>query len=176
MSDPVVRPLPQRNLAPDAERWLEALPAPVLGTLTFIASEVVFFGSLIVAYLAYRTRSPEGPRPSDLDVPITALFSIALFASSATVALAGRRLHRGDQRGFVLWLLATIALAVIFLVGQATEYGEDSLGGFVASTIGGVIIGTFWGIARIGSGIVDVFTFPVPFNDNRPLVEPDHHV
>jgi hypothetical protein len=61
-------------------------------------------------------------------------------------------------------------------VGQATEYGEDTLGGFVASTIGGVIIGTFWGIARIGSGIVDVFTFPVEFNDNRPLVEPDHHV
>ena len=61
-------------------------------------------------------------------------------------------------------------------VGQATEYGEDSLGGFVASTLGGVIIGTFWGIARIGSGIVDVFTFPVPFNDNQPLVDPDHHV
>jgi cytochrome c oxidase subunit I len=101
---------------------IELLPAPVLGTLTFIASEVVFFGSLIVAYLAYRTRSPDGPRPSDLDVPITALFSLALLASSATVALAGRRLHRGDQRGFVLWLLATIALAVIFLVGQATEY------------------------------------------------------
>src|ERR1041385_3587733 len=52
--------------------------------------------------------------------------------------------------------------------GQATEYGEDSLGGLLGSTIGGVIIGTFWGIARIGSGIVDVFTFPVPFNDNRP--------
>ena len=61
-------------------------------------------------------------------------------------------------------------------VGQVTEYGEDSLGGFVANTIGGVIIGTFWGIARIGSGIVDVFTFPVPFNDNQPLVDPDHHV
>lgn len=61
-------------------------------------------------------------------------------------------------------------------VGQATEYGEDSLGAFIGSTIGGVIIGTFWGIARIGSGIVDVFTFPIPFNDNQPLVQPDHHV
>jgi two-component system nitrogen regulation sensor histidine kinase GlnL len=31
MSDPVVRPFPPRALSPDAERWLEALPAPVLG-------------------------------------------------------------------------------------------------------------------------------------------------
>jgi putative exosortase-associated protein (TIGR04073 family) len=61
-------------------------------------------------------------------------------------------------------------------VGATTEYGEDTLGGFVGSTIGGLIIGTFWGVARIGSGIVDMFTFPVPFNDNEPLVEPDHHV
>jgi putative exosortase-associated protein (TIGR04073 family) len=60
--------------------------------------------------------------------------------------------------------------------GAATEYGEDTLGGFVGSTLGGLVIGTFWGIARVGSGIVDVFTFPVPFNDNQPLVQPDHHV
>ena len=61
-------------------------------------------------------------------------------------------------------------------VGAVTDYGEDTLGGLVASTLGGLIVGTFWGVARIGSGIVDVFTFPVPFNDNQPLVQPDHHV
>ena len=72
--------------------------------------------------------------------------------------------------------VAQLQKAVMRSRVQATEYGEDSLGGFVASTLGGVIIGTFWGIARIGSGIVDVFTFPVPFNDNQPLVDPDHHV
>ncbi|HET9229900.1 MAG TPA: PAS domain-containing protein, partial [Vitreimonas sp.] len=31
MSEPVVRPLHPRPSAPDAERWLEALPAPVIG-------------------------------------------------------------------------------------------------------------------------------------------------
>ena len=61
-------------------------------------------------------------------------------------------------------------------VGAATEYGEDTLGGAVASVLGGAVIGVFWGVARIGSGLVDVFTFPIPFNDNEPLVEPDHHV
>src|SRR5262249_21581173 len=31
MRDPAVRPLPQRSSTPDAERWMEALPAPVIG-------------------------------------------------------------------------------------------------------------------------------------------------
>jgi putative exosortase-associated protein (TIGR04073 family) len=61
-------------------------------------------------------------------------------------------------------------------IGAATEYGEDSLGGHIGSVLGGAMIGAFWGVARIGSGIVDVFTFPVPFNDNQPLIEPDHHI
>src|SRR5438093_1582274 len=61
-------------------------------------------------------------------------------------------------------------------VGAVTDYGEDSFGGFVGSVISGLIMGTFWGVARIGSGIVDVVTYPIPFNDNEPLVEPDHHI
>jgi hypothetical protein len=35
-------------------------------------------------------------------------------------------------------------------------------------------MGIGWGFARVGSGFVDVVTFPIPFNDNRPLVEPDY--
>jgi putative exosortase-associated protein (TIGR04073 family) len=63
------------------------------------------------------------------------------------------------------------------VAGSVTESGEDTLGGFVDSAITGVLVGTFWGVARVGSGIVDVFTFPVPFDeDNSPLVEPDHHI
>ena len=101
---------------------LSSRPAPVLATFAFLASEVIFFGALIVAFIEYRTRSATGPGPSDLDVPRTALFSLALFASSGTIILAGRRLRQDDQRGFRLWLLATIALGAIFLYGQVTEY------------------------------------------------------
>jgi len=65
---------------------------------------------------------------------------------------------------------------VTHTVWMTTEYGEDTIGGFVASAMGGAFVGLFWGVARMGSGIVDVFTFPIPFNDNEPLVEPDHHI
>jgi heme/copper-type cytochrome/quinol oxidase subunit 3 len=95
---------------------------PLLGVLAFIFSEATFFGALIVAYIEFHAKTGGGPSASILDVPRTALFSIALFASSATLAQAERRLTRDDQRGFNLWLLATIALGAIFLYGQGTEY------------------------------------------------------
>ncbi|HLI27995.1 MAG TPA: cytochrome c oxidase subunit I [Chloroflexota bacterium] len=106
----------------EAGGWLARWSAPVLGVLAFISSEVVFFGSLIVAYLLYRHSTGGGPGPDILNIPRTALFSLALFASSATIWLAERRLGRGDLAGFRLGLLATIALGVLFLVGQVTEY------------------------------------------------------
>ena len=109
------------------------------------------------------------------------LLGVGLVVGMAPVA---RAYDDNEQPpGFEKFTRGTVNIAtglpdeiIAHTVGQATEYGEDSLGGFVASTLGGILIGAFWGVARIGSGIVDVFTFPVPFNDNRPLVEPDHHV
>ena len=65
---------------------------------------------------------------------------------------------------------------VTHTIGAATEHGTDSLGGWIGSTASGVFIGAFWGVARIGSGFIDMFTFPVPFNDNHALVEPDNHI
>jgi cytochrome c oxidase subunit I len=98
------------------------LATPVLGTLVFISSEAVFFGALVVTFLWYRARPGPGPQPSDVDVARTALFSLALFASSGTIWLADRRLARGHQGGFRAWLLVTIGLGLVFLFGQATEY------------------------------------------------------
>jgi heme/copper-type cytochrome/quinol oxidase subunit 3 len=116
-----------RSVVPQPARpWLlERWPAPIVGMLAFIFSEATFFGCLIAAYIEYRYRSPSGPSPHDLDVPRTAIFSVCLFASSATIYLAERRLHRGDERGFRWWWLATIVLGAVFLVGQLTEYATQ---------------------------------------------------
>jgi heme/copper-type cytochrome/quinol oxidase subunit 3 len=86
-----------------------------------------------VAFLEYRTRSP-GPGPRDLDVGRTLIFSVFLFASSATVYVAERRLARADQRGFLTWWLATIGLGIVFLIGQLTEYGRLYADGITIDT------------------------------------------
>ena len=98
----------------------------------FICSESVFFLSLIVAYITYHGAS--GTQPGDvLSVPRTGLFSLALFASSATLGLA-ERAHRRRQGGRLRgWLLATIALGVIFLFGQALEWRGLIAGGVTLS-------------------------------------------
>ena len=110
------------------------MPISVLGVATFITSEVFFFGSFIVAFVEYRTRSTSGPGPHDLDIPRTALFSLCLFASSATIVLAERRLGRGDRRGFRLFWVATVLLGAVFLIGQITEYARLYADGITVST------------------------------------------
>ena len=102
--------------------------------LTFLTSEVVFFGALIVAFVEYRSRDTSGPGPHDLDIFRTAIFSVFLFASSGTILLAERSIDRTDQRGFRIWWVATIALGVAFIIGQATEYLRLYADGVTIST------------------------------------------
>src|SRR5262249_34021692 len=86
-------------------------PPPVLGMFAFIFSEVTFFGCLIVAYLLYRNASETGASPADLPPLLrTALFSVCLFASSATIWLAERGLHAERRRTFQLWWIVTLVL------------------------------------------------------------------
>jgi cytochrome c oxidase subunit I len=121
---------PARAGGAAARGWLQRVSTPVLGTVVFASSEAFFFGSLIVGFMVYRGRAPDGPGPEHLDVAATALFSLALFASSATIVLAERRLHHGDERGFRGWLLATIALGLVFVAGQLWEYANLYREGF----------------------------------------------
>jgi heme/copper-type cytochrome/quinol oxidase subunit 3 len=88
----------------------------LLGVAIFIASESVFFLAVVLAYVAYRDAGLATAKAT-LDVGRTALFSVALFASSGTMAQAARA-----ESG--RWLVATVALGAIFLVGQGSEYAR----------------------------------------------------
>ena len=91
----------------------------------FLASECLFFGSLIAAYLLYRDRSVAGPFPEDvLDIPFTSVSAFVLLMSSVSMVLALSAIQRGDRRGLQIWLLATALLGIIFLSGQAFEFTE----------------------------------------------------
>jgi heme/copper-type cytochrome/quinol oxidase subunit 3 len=93
-----------------------------LAVTLFILSEVMFFLLLIIAYAYYHAYPGQGPTAANsLDMPRTFVFSIFLFASSATMMLASRSYKNGG--GAVLgWLVATVILGTIFMFGQASEY------------------------------------------------------
>ncbi len=91
--------------------------------ILFIASEALFFLSLMVAYLYFGQSAHFNTEAKQhLDIHSTALFSIFLFASSGTFFFAERKYRRNHFKGLNFWLLATITLGIVFLIGQAKEY------------------------------------------------------
>lgn len=83
----------------------------------FIASESVLFLSVVMAYIALRSGGLEVAK-AELEIGRTAVFSLFLFASSATMTIAERR-HAAGGRA---WLGVTAALGLVFLSGQGLEY------------------------------------------------------
>jgi heme/copper-type cytochrome/quinol oxidase subunit 3 len=96
-----------------------------LGMIAFIAGETIFFGMLIMAFVYFRLANPNDFRDSShLQLTTTAIFTVFLLTSSLTIWFSERSLHNGNRRGFIIWLLITIGLGVVFLGGQAYEYLE----------------------------------------------------
>ncbi|HXW85405.1 MAG TPA: heme-copper oxidase subunit III [Candidatus Binataceae bacterium] len=94
-----------------------------LGVSLFILSEANFFALLIVAYIFFHAYPGEGPTAATaLNVGRTTIFSILLFASSGTAMLAARGYRAGNRSALLRWLVVTIALGAVFLIGQAREY------------------------------------------------------
>lgn len=105
----------------------------------FLASDCLFFGSLIATYLLYRGRDQAlgmpGPHPHEIfDIPYTSVSSFVLLMSSLTMVLALAAIQRGDVRGLRIWLLATATLGMTFLGGQAYEFTTFVHEGLTPST------------------------------------------
>jgi cytochrome c oxidase subunit III len=104
----------ETNLGPT--RW---------GMISFLASEVAFFATLIVTYLIFLGKDKVGPTPSEaLSLPLVLFTTFLLLSSSVTIHFAEKKLRAGDQASFRLLWTATIVLGVAFLLGTAYEWRE----------------------------------------------------
>ena len=99
-------------------------PMLAVGTVVWLASELMFFSGLFAAYFTLRStaRGPWPPEGVELEATTAGLFTIALVASSGTIQLAVRALARSDRAAFRRWLVLTIALALLFLANQGREW------------------------------------------------------
>jgi cytochrome c oxidase subunit 3/cytochrome o ubiquinol oxidase subunit 3 len=88
----------------------------------FLLSEVAFFTTLIVVYIAYIGQDFSGPTPEVLSLYLVLGTTACLLSSSATVHLAERALRHGSHSAFCLWWAATIVLGVAFLAGTGYEW------------------------------------------------------
>jgi heme/copper-type cytochrome/quinol oxidase subunit 3 len=100
----------------------------------FLASDCMFFGSLISAYMVSKNRSVVGPYPDELiNIPFTSVSSFVLLMSSLAMVLALAGIQRGNIRQFRIWTLATGLLGLIFLGGQIYEFYEFNHEGLTIS-------------------------------------------
>jgi heme/copper-type cytochrome/quinol oxidase subunit 3 len=90
----------------------------------FLASEIMFFAGLIVAYITIRFSGASWPVISEvLNVPLVAANTFILIVSSVTMVLAFDRVER-NNRTFRYFLLATAVLGAIFVSVQAVEWSQ----------------------------------------------------
>ncbi len=125
----------------------------------FLASDCMFFGTLIATYMVYKNRSLTPPFPREtFDVPYTSVSAFVLLLSSLTMVLALASIQRGEERRMRVWLSATALLGCVFLGGQFYEFSSfyrdgltlsSNLFGSTFFTLTGfhgthVFIGVFW--------------------------------
>ena len=99
-------------------------PSPLaVGTIVWLASELMFFGGLFASYFTIRAATEVWPPPgADLDALRAGLFTVILVASSGTMQMGARELEHGNRRAARGWILLTIALGSVFLVNQYLEW------------------------------------------------------
>jgi len=114
----------------DLEQQTEA---DTLGMLTFLATEVLFFGGMICGYCVYRllyfTAWHEGSLIVDnfrwLGISSGAWNTAVLLTSSLTVAMGVRAAKMGDNRFLTAMLAMTLVLGIAFLAIKAAEYTHE---------------------------------------------------
>lgn len=99
------------------------LPDIKLMMWVFLASDTMFFGSLIGTYLAYKDRSLVGPLPIDVfDIPLTTVSTFVLLMSSFLMVLALHAIRQDDLPKFRLWTAGVAFFGSIFLGFQVYEF------------------------------------------------------
>jgi cytochrome c oxidase subunit 3 len=94
-----------------------------VGTIVWLASELMFFSGLFAAYLTLRAATPTWPPFHDVvDAKTVGVATVVLVLSSGTMQLAVREVHRNNLAGFRAWLAFTWALGAIFEGMQLVDY------------------------------------------------------
>jgi cytochrome c oxidase subunit 3 len=98
-----------------------------LGMWVFLATEILFFGALFVAYTATRLHAPQAFAIASrlTNLTLGSINTAVLLTSSLTMALAVRAAKLGLRDASIALLLATAVLGLAFLGIKFTEYYLD---------------------------------------------------
>lgn len=101
-----------------------------LGMWLFIIMDGLSFAGLLIGGAALRSAAPFWPGPGEiLNIPLTAFNTFLLICTSFTMVMALNAIQKGDQKGLVTFLTATMAGGLLFLGIQVWEYYHFIVGG-----------------------------------------------
>lgn len=115
-----------------------------LGMWMLLATETVFFGGLVGAFLVLRINAAAWPPAGQPRLPVfvTAANTVVLLASSYTLWRALAAVRQGERGGLVTWLGRTAGLGALFLAVQGAEWLRLVRFGLTVSS--GAYAGTFY--------------------------------
>lgn len=109
----------------------------ITGFWVFLGSDLILFSCLFATYVVMHGRVAGGPTSQQLfDIPGFLIETIALLFSSFTCGLATYEMRRGNRNAMVIWLYITIALGLVFLGFEISEFVHDVHNGATMQTSG----------------------------------------
>ena len=104
-----------------------------LGMWLFLVTEIMFFGGLFTTYVVYRSKWPWAFAAGShhLDVPLGLFNTVVLIGSSLTMAMAIWAAQVNRRKLIVVFLVATMALGLVFLGVKSIEYSHKFHDGLV---------------------------------------------
>lgn len=105
----------------------------VVGLWLFLATEIMFFGTLFTALAAYHSLYPAAFEHASrsLNWQIGGINTVVLLISSLMMALAVYCVRTGHRSGLLASLLLTIAFGLVFLALKTYEYYDDWVQGLI---------------------------------------------
>jgi cytochrome c oxidase subunit 3 len=127
MAEQQERNIPLREVGPVAmqfETMAQQAETDVLGMWVFIATEVMMFGAVVMAFVVYRSIYPEAFHiaAGHLHWVIGTGNTAILLTSSLSMGLAEWNVNRGQRRMALLLMSCTVFLGVMFLCLKGYEY------------------------------------------------------
>jgi cytochrome c oxidase subunit 3 len=98
--------------------------ASTVGMWLFLVTEVMFFGGMFMAYIAYRHAYPDAFAAGShkLNLTLGLVNTIVLICSSLTMAMGVHSAALGKKSLLIMFLVATLVLGGVFLGIKSVEY------------------------------------------------------
>ena len=108
----------------DHHRTTTGLSHRKLAMWLFLGSECMFFGGLIGTFLVYQNNVTAGATREEVlsSLGLVSVMAFVLLVSSFFMVLGLNAAKRGDQKMFMVWILATAFCGAFFIGAQGFEF------------------------------------------------------